>query len=153
MNAVIITIMVLLGVFVIVAFCKIARINNRIDDIYNKAFIMQGEIEANTARAKDNYKLIAQVNTEVENVKNTIAELHKQERADEPAREVEAELESLVQEQEEELSDKELELLERRECFAHLRAHGVSLHDAADKMHISYSTAKRYEKWRVDNKK
>lgn len=80
MNALVITIMVLLGVFVIVAFCKIARINERIDDIYNKAFIMQGEIEANTARAKDNYKLIAQVNTEVANVKNAIAELHKQER-------------------------------------------------------------------------
>ena len=153
MNAVIITIMVLLGVFVIVAFCKIARINNRIDDIYNKAFIMQGEIEANTARAKDNYKLIAQVNTEVENVKNTIAELHKQERTEEPAREVEAELGNLVQDQEEELSDKALGLTERRERFARLRSRGVNLCDAADAMHISYSTAKRYEKWRVDNKK
>ena len=142
MNAVIITIVVLLGAFIIFAFCKISRINDRIDDIYNKAFMMQGEIEANTARAKDNYKLLAKFNTEVENVKITIAELHKQELADEPAKEVE-----------EELSNKELELLERRECFAHLRAHGVSLHDAADKMHISYSTAKRYEKWRIDNKK
>lgn len=156
MNAVIITIVVLLGAFIIFAFCKISRINDRIDDIYNKAFIMQGEIEANTARAKDNYKLIAEFNTEFEKVKGTIAELHKREPTEEPAREVEAELESLVPEQEEEeeeLSNKELELLERRECFAHLRAHGVSLHDAADKMHISYSTAKRYEKWRIDNKK
>jgi hypothetical protein len=153
MNAVIITIVVLLGVFVALAFAKMARINNRIDDIYHKAFIMQGEIEANTARAKDNYRLIAQVNTEVENVKNTIAELHKQEPADEPAKEVDAELENLVLEKEEEVSDKELGLIERRECFAHLRSHGVSLHDAADKMHISYSTAKRYEQWRKDNKK
>ena len=159
MNAVIITIVVLLGVFVALAFAKMARINNRIDDIFNKALTMQGEIEANTARAKDNYKLIAKFNTEVEKVESTIAELHKHEPTDEPAKEVEAELENLVPEQEEEeeeeeeLSNKELELLERRECFAHLRAHGVSLHDAADKMHISYSTAKRYEKWRVDNKK
>lgn len=83
MNAVTIAIMVLLGVFVVFAFCKIARINNRIDDIYNKAFIMQGEIEANTARAKDNYKLIAQVNTELESVKNSIT-LHKHEPTDEP---------------------------------------------------------------------
>ena len=153
MNAVIITIMVLLGVFVIFAFCKIARINNRIDDIYNKAFIMQGEIEANTARAKDNYKLIAQVNTEVENVKNTIAELHKQERTDEPAREVEAELENLVPEQEEELSDKELGLLERRENYAHFRKQGMDVKNAGAAVGVSYSTAKRYEKWRVDNKK
>ena len=90
MNAVIITIVVLLGAFIIFAFCKISRINDRIDDIYNKAFIMQGEIEANTARAKDNYKLIAQVNTEVEKVKSIIADLHKQEPADDPAKEVEA---------------------------------------------------------------
>lgn len=153
MNAVIITIMALLGVFVVFAFCKIARINNRIDDIYHKALAMQGEIEANTARAKDNYKLIAQVNTELESVKNTIAETHKHEPTDEPAKEVEAELENLVPEQEEEVSEKELGLIERRECFAHLRSHGISLHDAADKMHISYSTAKRYEQWRKDNKK
>lgn len=153
MNAVFIIITVLLGVFIAFAFIKMARINNRIDDIYNKAFVMQGEIEANTARAKDNYKLIAQVNTEVEKVKDTIAELHKQEQTDEPIKEVEAELENLVPEQEEEASDKELGLIERRERFARLRSRGVSLCDAADAMHISYSTAKRYEQWRKDNKK
>lgn len=151
MNALVITIMVLLGVFVIVAFCKIARINNRIDDIYNKALTMQGETEANTARAKDNYRFIAQVNTELERVKGIIAELHKQEPTDEPAKEVE--LENLVSEKEEEVSDKELGLIERRERFARLRSRGVSLCDAADAMHISYSTAKRYEQWRKDNKK
>lgn len=151
MNALVITIMVLLGVFVIVAFCKIARINNRIDDIYNKALTMQGETEANTARAKDNYKSIAQVNTELERVKDIIAEFHKQEPTDEPAKEVE--LENLVSEKEEEVSDKELGLIERRERFARLRSRGVSLCDAADAMHISYSTAKRYEQWRKDNKK
>jgi transcription termination factor Rho len=116
---------------------------------------MRGEIEANAARSQENYIFIAKVNTEVEKVKSTIAELHKQEPTDEQAKEVEAELESLVpeQEKEEKVSEKELGLIERRECFAHLRSHGISLHDAADKMHISYSTAKRYEKWRIDNKK
>lgn len=153
MTAVFIIVAILLAGLVVFALCKLGTLESRIDDIYNKAFIMQGDIEANTARAKDNYKLLAKFNTEVENVKSTIAELHKHEPTEEPAKEVEAELENLVPEQEEELSNKELELLERRECFAHLRAHGVSLHDAADKMHISYSTAKRYEKWRVDNKK
>ena len=153
MNAVIIIIEVLLGVFVAWAFAKMARINNRIDDIYHKALTMQGEIEANTARTKDNYELFAKFNTEVEKVKSTIAELHKQEHTDEPAKEVEAELESLVPEKEENVSEKELGLIERRERFARLRSRGVSLCDAADAMHISYSTAKRYEQWRKDNKK
>lgn len=153
MNAVIITIVVLLGVFIIFAFAKMARINNRIDDIFNKALTMQGDIEANTARAKDNYKLIAQVNTEVENVKSTIAELHKKEPADEPAKEVEEELESLVPEQEEELSEKELGLIERRENFAQLRGLGKSVKEAGEIVGVSISTAKRYEQWRKDNKK
>ena len=157
MNAVIITIVVLLGVFIIFAFCKMARINNRIDDIFNKALTMQGEIEANTARAKDNYKLIAKFNTEVEKVKDTIAELHKHEPTDEPAKEVEAELGNLVsqpeQEEEEEVSDREKELSERRNKFAEYRKQGMDVKSAGIAVKVSYSTAKRYEQWRKDNKK
>lgn len=155
MTAVFITIVVLLGVFIIFAFCKIAKINNRIDDIYNKAFVMQGDIEANTARAKDNYKLLAKFNTEVENVKSTIAKLHKHEPTEEPAKEVEAELESLVpeQEKEEEQTQAEYELSVRREKFAHFRKCGMDIKNAGKSVGVSYSTAKRYEKWRVDNKK
>lgn len=154
MTAVIITIVVLLGVFVALAFAKMARINERIDDIFNKALTMQGEIEANTARAKDNYKLLAKFNTEVEKVKDTIAELHKHEPTDEPAKEVEAELENLVPEQEEEeVSDKEKELSERRNKFAYFRKHGMDVKSAGIAVKVSYSTAKRYEQWRKDNKK
>lgn len=154
MNAVTIAIMVLLGVFVVFAFCKIARINNRIDDIYNKAFVMQGEIEANTARAKYNYKLIAQVNTKLESVKNTIA-LHKHEPTDEPAKEVEAELEGLIPEQEEEVeqSNAAYELSVRREHYAHFRKQGMDVKNAGKAVGVSYTTAKRYEQWRKDNKK
>ena len=157
MNAVIITIVVLLGVFLAFAFCKMARINNRIDDIYHKALTMQGEIEANTARAKDNYKLIAQVNTEVEKVKGTIAELHMQEHDDEPAKEVEEELESLVPEQEEEeketISLSAYDIQFRRDHFAYLRKQGLDIKCAGESVGVSYSTAKRYEQWRKDNKK
>lgn len=154
MNAVIITIVVLLGVFVALAFAKMARINNRIDDIFNKALAMQGEIEANTARAKDNYKLIAKFNTEVEKVKDTIAELHKKEPADEPAKEVEEELENLVPEQEKAGDDEDTSTLyARRMNFARLRQQGAGVKSAGAAVGVSYSTAKRYEQWRKDNKK
>ena len=153
MNAVIITIMALLGVFVVFAFCKMARINNRIDDIYHKALTMQGEIEANTARAKDNYKLIAQVNTELESVKNTIAETHKHEPTDEPAKEVEAELENLVPELEKERDDEDTSTLyARRMNFARLRKQGMDIKSAGKAVGVSYSTAKRYEKWYQSNR-
>lgn len=153
MNAVIIAIMVLLGEFVVFAFCKISRINNRIDDIYNKVFTMQGEIEANTARAKDNYKFIAQVNTELQSVKNITAELHRHEPTDEPAKEVDAELESIVPEKEEEDDDDTSTLYVRRENFACLRSSGKSVKEAGELVGVSYTTAKRYEQWRKDNKK
>lgn len=153
MNVVIIAIMVLLGVFVVFAFCKISRINNRIDDIYNKAFTMQGGIEANTARAKDNYKFIAQVNTELQSVKNITAELHRHEPTDEPSKEVDAELESIVPEQEEEDDEDTSTLYVRRENFACLRSSGKSVKEAGELVGVSYTTAKRYEQWRKDNKK
>lgn len=162
MNAVFIIISVLLGILVVFALCKLGTLENRIDDIYNKSLAMQGEVEANTARSQDNYKLIAQVNTEVENVKNTIAGLHKHEPTDEPAKEVEKELESLVAEQEQTAEDIEeldrgnlalYELSVRRDNFAHLRSLGKSVKEAGTAVGVSYSTAKRYEKWRIDNKK
>ena len=149
MNAVLIISLILAVGLVVFALCKLGAAESRIDDIYNKALTMQGETEANTARAKDNYKLIAQVNTELERVKGIIAELHKQEPTDEPDREVE--LENLVQE--EEVSDKELGLIERRENFAKYRKQGMDVKSAGIAIGVSYSTAKRYEQWRKDNKK
>jgi hypothetical protein len=115
---------------------------------------MQGEIEANTARTKDNYKLIAQVNTVLEKVESTIAELHKQEETDEPAKEVEAELESLVPELEKERDDEDTSTIyARRMNFARLRKQGADVKSAGAAVGVSYSTAKRYEQWRKDNKK
>ena len=154
MNAVFIIISVLLGILVVFALCKLGTVESRIDDIYNKALAMQGEIEANTARSKDNYILIAKVNTEVENVKNTIAETHKHEPAEEPAKEVEEELENLVPKQEKEEDDEDTSTLyARRMNFARLRQQGADVKRAGAAVGVSYSTAKRYEKWRVDNKK
>ena len=154
MNAVFIVSLILLAGLVVFALCKLGTRESRIDDIYNKALTMQGEIEANTARAKDNYKLIAQVNTKVENVKSNIAELHKQEPTCEPTKEVVAVFEGLEMEQEEiEQSEAEYELSVRRENFAHLRGLGKGVKEAGEIIGVSYTTAKRYERWRKDNKK
>lgn len=154
MNVVFIIIVVFLGVFIAFAFCKMAKINNRIDDIYNKSFTMQGEIEANTARSKDNYNLIARVNTELETCKMSIDRLTKIHES-EVLEVIDSELESLELEPAEE-SEQPLaayELSVRRENFAHLRSMGKSVKDAGDAVGVSYSTAKRYERWRKDNKK
>lgn len=155
MNAVMIIIEILLGAFIIFAFAKIARINNRIDDIYNKALTMQGEIESNTARTKDNYKSIAKVNTELEKCKLCVDRLTKIHES-EVLEVVDAELESLIAEQEppvKEENSEECDLSIRREKFACLRKDGKSVKEAGAIMGVSYSSAKRYEQWRKDNKK
>lgn len=160
MNAVFIIVAILLAGLVVFALCKLGTLESRIDDIYHKALTMQGETEANTARAKDNYKLIAQVNTELERVKGKIAELYKHEPTDEPAQEVKEELESLVAEQKEE-GEEEKETISlsaydiqfRRDHFAYLRKQGLDIKCAGESVGVSYSTAKRYEQWRKDNKK
>lgn len=139
MNAVFIVVAILLAGLVVFALCKLGTLESRIDDIYNKALTMQGEIEANTARSQDNYKLIAQVNTELDYIKSTVADLHKKEPVEEPAKEVE------------EKDDDELSI--RRERFAYCRKCGMDIKNAGAAVGVSYSTAKRYEKWRVDNKK
>lgn len=153
MIAVVIITLAMLGALVIFMLVKMRELDAQIDDIYNKIFVIQGDIEENRAHLNAHYADMAQLNADIEKVANRVSEFHKHEHADESVKEVDAELENFVPEIECQLRDKALQLLERRECFAHLRSHGVSLHEAADKMHISYSTAKRYEQWRQSNKK
>lgn len=154
MVAVIIISLFILAGLVVFTLCKMGTLESRIDDIYNKSFTMQGEIEANTARSKDNYNLIARVNTELETCKMSIDLLTKIHES-EVLEVIDAELESLVIEPAEE-SEHPLaayELSVRRENFAHLRSMGKSIKDAGYAVGVSYSTAKRYERWRKDNKK
>lgn len=45
------------------------------------------------------------------------------------------------------------EVRERRERFSYYRMHGMDVKSAGVAVGVSYSTAKRYEQWRRDNKK
>lgn len=46
-----------------------------------------------------------------------------------------------------------LDLQERRNMFATYRKQGMSIKEAGEIVGVSISTAKRYERWRKDNKK
>jgi uncharacterized coiled-coil DUF342 family protein len=135
---------VVLGLVQIIMFVHFSKVNENIDKLFHEALKHEGKLIDCKNRLDAHYNDIVRNEKKIDSVEKLAFEASKK---------VETELKNLVPEQEEEVSDKEKELSERRNKFAHLRAHGVSLHDAADKMHISYSTAKRYEKWRVDNKK
>lgn len=154
MIAVIIITLAMLGALVIFSLIRIRELDCRIDDIYNKAFIMQGDIEENRAHLNAHYADMAQLNTDIEKVAQKVSELREKGNADEPAKEVEAELENLVPEQEKERDDEDTSTLyARRMNFARLRQQGADVKSAGAAVGVSYSTAKRYEQWRKDNKK
>lgn len=154
MIAVIIITLAMLGALVIFSLIRIRELDCRIDDIYNKAFIMQGDIEENRAHLNAHYADMAQLNTDIEKVAQKVSELREKGNADEPAKEVEAELENLIPEQEKERDDEDTSTLyARRMNFARLRQQGADVKSAGAAVGVSYSTAKRYEQWRKDNKK
>jgi hypothetical protein len=69
-------------------------------------------------------------------------------------KEVEAELESLIPKQEKARDDEDTSTLyARRINFARLRKQGMDIKNAGKAVGVSYTTAKRYEQWRKDNKK
>lgn len=144
-------IIVVLAIFVL---SKLSNINSRIDDLYNKAFTMQGDIEENRARINAHYADMAQLNADIEKVANKVSELHNHEPNDSPAKEVEAELEHLIKEKEEDEEENTLsELDQRRIDYTKYRKQGMGIKEAGIAVKVSYTTAKRYEQWRQSNKK
>lgn len=124
MNAVIIIILALLVALVIFALIRMRELDERIDDIYNKVFIMQGGIEDNKARLDAHYTDMAHLNSDIEKVsKRVLEEKTKKEPSE-----------------------------NKRESFALFRKQGMDVKSAGVAVGVSYSTAKRYEKWYKSNK-
>ena len=117
--------------FTLYAFYNMQKMDDRIDDIFNKILYMQGEIESNTARAKDNYLLIAKLADSIS---------HDDE-------------EEVVRKEDDGESIVSYELSVRRQQYAIYRKQGMDVKSAGVAVGVSYSTAKRYEQWRKNNKK
>ena len=117
--------------FTLYAFYNMQKMDDRIDDIFNKILYMQGEIESNTARAKDNYLLIAKLADSIS---------HDDE-------------EEVVRKEDDGESIVSYELSVRRQQYATYRKQGMDVKSAGVAVGVSYSTAKRYEQWRKNNKK
>lgn len=122
--------------FTLYALYNMQKMDDRIDDIFNKILCMQGEIESNTARAKDNYLLIAKL-------ADAIDKIDKDEEPIEETTRKENDSESIVS----------YELSVRRQQYATYRKQGMDVKSAGVAVGVSYSTAKRYEQWRKNNKK
>lgn len=117
--------------FTLYVFYNMQKMDDRIDDIFNKILYMQGEIEANTARSQDNYLLIAKLADTISH-DDTEEVVHKEDDG-----------ESIVS----------YELSVRRQQYATYRKQGMDVKSAGVAVGVSYSTAKRYEQWRKNNKK
>lgn len=117
--------------FTLYAFYNMQKMDDRIDDIFNKILYMQGEIEANTDRSQDNYLLIAKL-------ADTISH---------------DDTEEVVRKEDDGESIVSYELSVRRQQYATYRKQGMDVKSSGVAVGVSYSTAKRYEQWRKNNKK
>ena len=71
----------ILYILFVLMFHRIREFDNRIDQIFNESIANQGEIEANAARSQDNYKLIAEIYSELDKYKNEIGKLKNDNKA------------------------------------------------------------------------
>lgn len=147
---------------VIISFCvalvcvavvfgyKISKLNEHVDDLFHKAFQHESTITYHNSRLDAHYNDIVNLSQQHDELADKVDEYHKGVNTD-----------FLVDEQPG-LEDTKLviyrtkevvELQERRDKFAEYRKQGMDVKSAGAAVRVSYSTAKRYEKWRVDNKK
>lgn len=67
----------ILCILFVLMFRRIREMERYIDQIYHEALASQGDIEANAARSKENYKFIAYLNAALDDYKAAVNELTK----------------------------------------------------------------------------
>ena len=131
-------------------FIGILRIREHIDEVYHNIFKQHEVIVHQKERLDAHHKDIVNLSKQHDKLEEKVDEYHKGVNTD-----------FLVGEQPE-LEDTKLviyqtkevvELQERRDKFATYRKQGMDIKSAGAAIGVSYSTAKRYEKWIIDNKK
>ena len=107
-------------------FAGLIRVREREDDLYHKIYEQQGMLTNHDERLDAHYKNIV-----------TLSKQHDQ----------------LFERVDDKFKNLDENVNERREKFAMYRKQGMDVRSAGVAVGVSFTTAKRYEKWRVDNKK
>lgn len=140
---------VVLGLVQIIMFVQFSKVNENIDKLFHGALKHEGKLMECKKRLDAHYNDIVRNEKKIDSVEKLAFEASKK---------VEA------QKVDEVIATKEVvetidsntavdELNERRNKYAEYRKQGMDIKSAGVAVGVSITTAKRYEKWRKDNKK
>lgn len=149
-----------LGIVQIFVFARISKVNENIDKLSHEIFRHEGKLSEHKNRIDAHYSDIVRNEKKIEANSSDIYTLSKRLSTHiQETQEVVVEPNNNLGDTKEDLaviSDKNqaaVELNERREKFAMYRKQGMDVKSAGKAVGVSFTTAKRYEKWMLDNNK
>ena len=133
----------ILAVLIAVLFRKIAKINKYVDDLFNMQFMAESIAANHDERLDAHFRDIVTLSKSLDILEQQVNKYHTNEVKDAQKEYVSEAVET----------NQVSAVNERRAKFAEYRKQGMDVKSAGVAVGVHYSTAKRYEKWRKDNKK
>lgn len=140
---------VVLGLVQIIMFVHFSKVNENIDKLFHEALKHEGKLMECKNRLDEHYNDIVRNEKKIDSVEKLAFEASKKvetQKVDEVIATKEA-LETI------DSNTAVDEFNERRNKYAEYRKQGMDIKSAGVAVGVSITTARRYEKWRVDNKK
>lgn len=143
-----IIIVALMALVQLVMFAQFRKVNENIDKLFHEALMQEGKISNHEERLTAHYKDIVRHEQKIDNIEQAVEEAK-------PAPETPSEKtpEEIVETITALNNQADAELNERRAKYASFRKQGMDIKSAGVAVGVSFTTAKRYEKWMADNKK
>lgn len=140
---------ILLAIVQIFVFAHFSKVNENIDKLFHKALKHEGKLMECKNRLDAHYNDIVRNEKKIDSVEKLAFEASKKvetQKVDEVIATKEA-LETI------DSNTAVDEFNERRNKYAEYRKQGMDIKSAGVAVGVSITTAKRYEKWMIDNKK
>ena len=128
---------VVLAILLFILSHKVKEINDRVDSLFNYYHIVDASVAYHDERLSYQFGSIAKLNKKINNLECKVIEHNNG-----------VDTDFFVEQHEEKDT-----VQARRERFAKYRKQGMDIESAGIAVGVSYSTAKRYEKWMKENKK
>jgi Spy/CpxP family protein refolding chaperone len=144
-----IIIVALMALVQLVMFAHFRKVNENIDKLFHEALMHEGKISDHENRLTAHYKDIVRHEQKIDNIEQAVekAKPAPETLSEKAPEEVVEALTALN------TNPADAELNERRAKYAGFRKQGMDIKSAGVAVGVSLTTAKRYEKWMLDNNK
>lgn len=138
----------ILALIVLVSLRKIAKLNDYVDSLYNQNFITDTNVMDHDERLRAHFNDMANLSMKLDALDRKLSESDASEKGNDAQEVFSGVIDDVL-----ESNQATIELNERREKFVKYRKQGMDVKSAGVAVGVSYSTAKRYNKWMTNNKK